>query len=148
MGVLRPSCLLGLDITRLSDKEKDWTPKEKTRLLQEGLFDSKEIASRIPLRKIPYQFHYRYTCETPQGIKEYRHKITDWEAGMLYWNCVNTPGTHWEALFRKRLEEEFSKKDLLFLLGTVHRFPYQWLIIGLIYPPKTSAVQMRWDFAL
>jgi hypothetical protein len=24
----------------------------------------------------------------------------------------------------------------MFLMGTIHRFPNQWLIVSLIYPPK------------
>lgn len=24
----------------------------------------------------------------------------------------------------------------MFLMGTIHRFPGQWLIVGLIYPPR------------
>jgi hypothetical protein len=39
------------------------------------------------------------------------------------------------------LEEDFSKKDLLFLMGTVHRFPAQWLIVGLFYPPHLPQSQ-------
>jgi hypothetical protein len=27
----------------------------------------------------------------------------------------------------------------MFLLGTIHRFPHQWLLISLIYPPKPPA---------
>jgi hypothetical protein len=36
------------------------------------------------LRKIPFDFYYRYVCETPEGEKEYKHKIVDWEAGALF----------------------------------------------------------------
>ena len=34
---------------------------------------------------------------------------------------------------------EFSEKDVLFLMGTIHRFPHQWLIVSVLYPPKRPA---------
>lgn len=41
-----------------------------------------------------------------------------------------------EAPFRHKLETDLPDKDLMLLMGTIHRFPKQWLIISLIYPPK------------
>jgi hypothetical protein len=67
------------------------------------------------------------------------HKLIDWEIGALYWNCIKLYGqTGWEAKFPHRLETEFAAKDLLLLMGTIHRFPDQWLIVGIIYPPKPA----------
>jgi hypothetical protein len=58
------------------------------------------------------------------------------KVGALYWKCVQAYGAKWEGKFRQRLEVDFKEKDLLFLMGTIHRFPDQWLIVGLVYPPK------------
>ena len=126
--------MIGLDITPKKDAE--WTEQELIRLKQEGLFDTDEMRARPPLRKIPFEFRYRYECETPDGIAQHRHMITDWEAGALYWNCLSSHGANWETPFRAKLEIEFAQKDLILMMGTVHRFPDQWLIISLIYPPK------------
>ena len=96
------------------------------------------MKGRTPLRKLPFDFHYHYES----GGKIAKHKLVDWEAGALYWNCVRDYGTGgWEAKFRQRLETEFSQKDLLFLTGTIHRFPDQWLIVGIVYPPKQPQVR-------
>ena len=138
LGFLRPSRLLELKITPV--KETDWTEQDKVKLSQDGLFDSVEVRSRPPLQKLPYDFHYRYEIKTPSGIEEQTHKLTDWEVGALYWNCVKGYGAGWEAKFRNRLETEFFEKDLMFLMGTIHRFPDQWLIVGLVYPPKPPQV--------
>ena len=121
LGFIRPSQLISLDITPRKDAE--WTEQELIRLKQEGLFDTDEMRARPPLRKIPFEFRYRYKCETPDGTVERRHMITDWEAGALYWNCVGSHGADWEAPFRARLETEFAQKDLISMMGTVHRFP-------------------------
>jgi hypothetical protein len=130
LGVVGPVELLGLDITE--EAEKDWTPAEWARLQQDGLFDSEAVRNRAPLRKLPYKFHYRYRY----AGEENRHMLTDWEAGALYWHCVQRYAADWERYFRQKLVEEFGNKDLMFLLGTVHRFPERWLIVSLIYPPQ------------
>jgi hypothetical protein len=145
LGVIRPTRLLALDITPVDNTE--WTDEERVSLLREGLFDSEEARSRPPLRKLPYTFHYRYECQSPNGVQEHRHMITDWEAGALYWNCYHRHGSLWEKPFRQQLEENFSQKDVFFLMGTMHRFPDQWLIIGLIYPPRLPVAQLSLGFA-
>ncbi len=134
LGLLRPTQVLGLDITAASKPE--WTKEEKEKLVQHerqgGLFDAADAKRIATLKKVPFDFHYRYVC----GSREYRHKIADWEAGMLYLNCRSRYGDDWEAAFRNKIEKELPAADLMFLMGTIHRFPDQWLIVSLIYPPK------------
>lgn len=137
LALLRPSQLLGLDVS--SAGSPDWTADEKTKLLrlqqQGNLFEETERDIRL-LRKLPFDFHYRYECTTPNGSKTFRHKIVDWEVGALYWNVSHKHGQHWEVPFRAKIEGDLPSKDLLFLMGTIHRFPGQWLIVSLLYPPK------------
>ena len=136
LAYLRPSRILALEISE--SRNSDWTEEERAKLVhkQDGLFDSEELRVKAQLRKLPHDFYYRYECDTAEGTKEYRHKITDWEVGALYWNVRRSHHEKWEAPFRQKLEIEFSAKDLLFLMGTIHRFPDIWLIVGLAYPPK------------
>lgn len=137
LGYLRPSRIVELIITPV--KQTDWTEADKIKLSQDGLFDSTEIKKRTPLRKLPYDFHYKYECTTPTGAEINTHKLTDWEVGALYWNCDRMYGQKgWEAKFRQRLETEFAKKDMFFLMGTIHRFPDKWLIVGIVYPPREA----------
>lgn len=139
LGFIRPN---NYSLEVIKSENPDWTDKEKLKLVQDGLFDTADIKDRIPLRKIPYDFYYRYECQASEGNLKYRHKIVDWEAGALYWNCVNEYGVDWERYFRYRLEEDFKQnKDLILLMGTMHRFPDIWLIVGLIYPPRVHARQ-------
>lgn len=140
LGVLRISRLLGLDITPLPASERDWSTEEKEKLTQDlvqpGLFDDSSKPKPRILEKISYHFHYRYEIETSEGTETLRHLITDWEAGELYRKCVRDYGEDgWEAKFRQRYETEFREKDLHLVMGTVHRFPDQWLIISVVYPP-------------
>ena len=133
LGFLRPSRFVRLEISPV--REKDWTEKDKANLLQDGLFDNNAVRSRPPLEKLPYDFHYLYEDESSVRDTVLKHKITDWEVGALFRHCYGRHGDQWEAPFRQKLEDDFSKKDLLFLMGTVHRFRDQWLIVGLFYPP-------------
>ncbi len=152
LALLRPK---RLDELVISDADRpDWTDDEKAILLRDemqgNLFTEAEARQHVKeLRKVPYDFHYRYVCDTPNGEKVFRHKIIDWEAGALFWNCRKSHGKGWEAPFRAKLGEQLPERDLMFLMGNQHRFPHQWLIISVIYPPKqkpTPTPQDSFDF--
>jgi hypothetical protein len=138
LALLRPGRIVGLDITPVANPA--WTEDEKAKLVrlqqQGNLFDDTDKGSVAQLRKLPYDFHYRYECQTPDGPVEGRHKIVDWEIGALYWKVHQKHGAKWEQPFRDKLEKFLPVQDLMFLMGTIHRFPDQWLIVSLIYPPK------------
>ncbi|MGH7783011.1 MAG: hypothetical protein ACREO5_04120 [Candidatus Binatia bacterium] len=137
LALLRPRSLLALDISAAGSPE--WTEEEKAKLLQMqqqgNLFQETDHDFRL-LRKLPFDFHYRYECASSVGLKTYRHKIVDWEIGALFWNVRRKHGNDWEAPFRAKIENYLPAQELLFLMGTIHRFPDQWLIVSLIYPPK------------
>lgn len=146
IALLRPKRLLGLDITKA--RHQEWTDEEKEKLMREqmqgDLFSEAEAKRQVKeLRKVPFDFHYRYVCDTPEGEREHKHKIVDWEAGALFWNCRRDHGIDWEAPFRAKLEGQLGGKDLMFLMGNQHRFQDQWLIISLVYPPKRKPVEVR-----
>lgn len=103
---------------------------------QAQLFDDTDAGSVAQLRKLPYDFHYHYECGTAKGLQPYRHKIVDWEIGALFWNVHRAHGSKWEQPFREKMEDYLPGRDLMFLMGTIHRFPDQWLIVSLIYPPR------------
>jgi hypothetical protein len=146
LALLRPKRLIGLEITKA--RNQDWTEEEKEKLMREqmqgDLFSEAEATRQVKeLRKVPVDFYYRYVCDSPEGEEERKHKIVDWEAGALYWNCRRSHGDDWEKPFRSKLEEQFGNKNLMFLMGNQHRFQDQWLIISLVYPPmrKPNNVQ-------
>jgi hypothetical protein len=145
LGLLRPDRIRGLEITPA--EQPDWTPEERAKLVQHekqgDLFDEADAKRIATLRKVPFDFHYRYVCANGGSEVEYRHKIADWEAGALYWTCRRRYGSSWEKPFRTKLGEELPAADLMFLMGTIHRFPHQWLIVSLIYPPKRRTDEPR-----
>lgn len=139
LGLLRPSRLVDLKISKATSET--WSEEEVAKLMQAqnqgSLFDEvAEQRSLKLLKKIPYDFHYHYECDGPTGPTTYKHKLVDWEAGALYWNVCRRPD--WQDAFRQKFLNDFSKRDLVFLMGTIHRFPGQWLIVSALYFPKQS----------
>jgi hypothetical protein len=144
LGLIRPARLLAMDIKAVTNP--DWTEDEKAKLLQEqqqgNLFDAvADQRSLKTLKKLPFDFHYHYACESAAGTTEHTHKLVDWEAGALYWKIHRR--SDWQAAFRQKYITEFGAKDVLFLLGTIHRFPKQWLIVSVLYPPRLPDVLAR-----
>lgn len=140
LGLIRPERITALNIRKAPSES--WTDEELEKLeklqRQPGLFEQDEVKSSLRrLEKVPYDFYYTYECTVDGEVKTHNHKIVDWEASQLYRNLRRTHGAHgWEKPFRHKLEVELPGKDLMLLMGTIHRFPHQWLIISLIYPPK------------
>jgi len=137
LGLLRPGRLVDIRISKA--ESENWTDEEIAKLMQAqaqgSLFDQDaEQRSLKLLRKLPFDFYYHY--EGRDGTA-YKHKLVDWEAGALYWNIYRKPD--WQAAFRQKFLVEFDRKDVLFLMGTIHRFPHQWLIVSVLYPPKPLA---------
>jgi hypothetical protein len=141
LALLCPKKVLDLEVTKA--RNPDWTEEERNKLvrqqMQDDLFtEDQAIRQIIQLRKIPYDFYYRYISSSDEGEIEHRHKIIDWEACQLYRNCHMKHGPRWEAPFRHKLFDDLGGNDLMFLMGNQHRFQDQWLIISLIYPPKQT----------
>jgi hypothetical protein len=140
LALLRPSKMVRLEIKRASNSE--WTAEEKVKLTrmqqQSSLFSEEESKRDIALlEKIPFDFYYHYECEVGGQTRTYRHKLVDWEAGALYRRLRKQYGADgWEAPFRQKFEDDLPSRDLLLLLGTIHRFPDQWLAVSVFSPPK------------
>lgn len=138
LALLRPTQILNLDVIKA--RQGDWTDEEKEKLvrdqMQYDLFTESEARQQLrQLKKLPFDFYYSCQFEGEDGPKIIQQKIVDWEAGALYWKCKYSHGPDWEKPFRQKLEVELRSKDLMFLVGNLHRFQHQWLIISLIYPP-------------
>ena len=136
MGIIKPS---NFSLIVKPTENPDWSPAQLTALRTEGFFDPTSGNKKI-VRKLPYDFYYEYS--TDEDSLTYRHMITDWEVGALFWRCQRDYGNNWEEKLREKLESDFRNRSLLLLLGTMHRFPNQWLIIGLIYPPSLEFQEM------
>ena len=138
LGLVPAGHVLALEIS--AAKQPEWTPDELQKLIQQqvqgDLFADPEAAALRTLRKIPFNFHYRFRASSEPIGHENRLKIVDWEAGALYWNVRQKHGDDWERPFRDKFWKALPASDLMLLMGTIHRFPDQWLIVSVIYLPK------------
>jgi hypothetical protein len=140
LALLRPHRLLKLEIK--ATKSPEWTTDELAKLQQmrdqANLFDLDDHRKSVELlEKIPFDFYYHYECIVGDDALVYKHKLVDWEVGALYRRLRRERGASgWETPFREKYEQELASKDLLLLLGTIHRFKDQWLVVSVFYPPK------------
>ena len=64
---------------------------------------------------------------------------TDWEMGESYRRWRKEYGAAWEGKFREKYEDQMINKfDTHFYVGTVHKNPGSWIIVGLFYPPHRT----------
>lgn len=144
LAVFKPSKIL--DFTWEPD-DSDWeelkVQEMRNRADQGELFagdDWRKTFQLIP--KLPWKFYYKFL---DADGRESEMIILDWEAGQLYWNCLQQEnGLKSLALskVREKYFDEFRKRDLHFFLGTTKEFHdwavNPWLIIGVFPVPHES----------
>jgi len=142
LGLLVRQEIVSLELTRA--RQQEWSSKELAKLspAQGNLFSEPDRQAFRRLEKLAYDFHYRYRPQGEPGATVQRHKIVDWEAGALYRNVVSRSSGGWEAAFKAEYERELPRKDLMLLMGTIHRFPDQWLIVSVITPPHERNLRL------
>lgn len=130
LGFFRPKTI---DRLRVITTSPTWSQAELNMLRQDDLFRSRPLDE---LEKIPYHFSYTFRCDAP-ACTSHSLLCTDWEMGQAWRKWSREYGDEWEAKFRQRFETEMiQKNDTHFYVGTTHRHPHVWIIIGLFYPPK------------
>jgi hypothetical protein len=136
LGIFRPHEIKRLLIEPTPDK---WTDAQLTTLTQDTLFEKTPAQT---LEKIPFDFRYEFRCG---DVDCGGHSMicTDWEMGQAYRSWRQEYAGQWEAKFRQRFETEMKEKnDTHFFVGTVHKNPASWIIIGLFYPPKPMSADL------
>lgn len=129
LGLFKPAEITGLTIEQTSDQ---WTPAELRILRQDTLFQKAPSAT---LEKIPFNFKYEFRC-SDTTCKGHEMTCTDWEMGQAYRAWRQKHGADWQTPFRQKFEADMKQKfDTHFFVGTVHRHPGNWIIVGLFYPP-------------
>ncbi len=129
------------------EDDRDWNP-DKVRQMRDAtkqydLFADNTWRETFKLiAKLPYSFSYKF--EDAAG-RPSELQVLDWEAGALYWNCLQSAdGDEAKALAKVRHKylEEFRQKDLHFFLGTTQQFhfiaPNPWVIIGVLPIPHET----------
>jgi hypothetical protein len=129
LGVFRPHSIRRLIMEEASP---DWTVAQQAALSQGDLFRAQP---KEKLEKVPYKFSYEFRCDHPE-CRSHTLMCADWEMGEAWRKWRNDYGDQWEEKFRQRFEAEMiNKYDTYFYVGTVHKHPDAWIIVGLFYPP-------------
>lgn len=116
------------------EKNSEWTPDQLERLNQYSFFEN---APSNRLEKIPYKFSYRFRCGA-SWCRGHDMICTDWELMESYRKWRREYGREWRAKFKSKYADEMiGFNDLHFYVGTIHRHPNSWIIIGLFYPRKS-----------
>ena len=131
LGIVRPTEVLDLEIRNATDAS--WKPKWQQFMSQLTLFEPPPK----PLRKIPYEFRYKFRCEGSDQI--HTAMCEDWELGVLFLRQADKHGSDEAAAddVKKKFFDDLchASKDTRFFMGTRH--PYNtWLVLGVFYPPK------------
>jgi hypothetical protein len=129
LGIFRPKSIDGLTIT---PERPEWTAKQLEALRQGHLFLEKPEKE---LEKIPLAFRYEFRCED-EACNGHKIMCTDWEMSESYRKWRTEYGHNWEEKFRQRYESDMVlRNDTHFYVGTMHKHPGTWIIVGLFYPP-------------
>jgi hypothetical protein len=136
LGLFRPA---KIDRLIIEPDSAEWTPQQLANLDQTMLFQSSPSEK---LEKIPHKFKYQFRC-SDQSCRGHTMSCTDWEMAESYRRWRDQYDEEWEIALREKYEEELVKKrDLHFYVGTVHRHPTEWIIVGLFYPPRLAMVDL------
>lgn len=133
LGIFRPKAIHELEV---SPDSSDWKPSFKAALQQARLWEDR-TASRVPPRKVPFKFRYKFECDDP-CCNGHRMMIEDWEVGALFWRLVDQGYSHEDAA--DKVKEKFlgelcgPDKDTHFFVGTILAHPTSWVVIGVFYP--------------
>lgn len=145
LGVFRPKSIDDLEIT--AQESPDWTQSQASALLQLGFWDNPTTKNRA-LRKVPYRFRYRFTCNDSR-CRGHHMSIIDWEAGVLYWNQVDSGATPDEAAHK--VKNQFlnvlcgDDRITHFYVGTILAYPNRWNVLGL-FSPKVGTRPLPLEF--
>ena len=140
LGIFKPKNVSDL---KISPDDPEWDSEYLYALQQTRIWETRK-ASLIPLRKIPFKFHYHFTCDD-ERCNGHKMSIYDWEVGALFWGCVDRGDSH--EIAAEKVRSKFlcdicgSDKDTYFFVGTVHKHPKSWIVLGTFYPKAEKPKQ-------
>jgi len=132
LGLFRPKTIKRLMIEA---DTPTWSEDQLRKLRQTDFFKTNP---KTELEKVPFNFKYEFSCDE-SFCNGHTMTCVDWEMGQSWRKWKSKYGEGWKAKFRQKYEAEMiEKNDTHFYVGTVHRYPGTWIIVGLFYPPKIA----------
>lgn len=138
LAFIQPNEIVGLEIDETPDEAFKKQVQNMNELQQQlTLLPPKNVA---PLDLVPYSFRYEFIDDLG---RKHKMKIVDWEIYQLYRKCRYQ--VNWEDLIRQKYEVELPRKNIYFFVGTMHRWPQNWIIIGVYWPSSTASQLNMFD---
>ena len=133
-------CVKPVDVEKfiIEEADSEWTGRKRAIIDQLNLFDP----VKTQLERIPFVFKYRYRCES-RDCRGHNQSILDWELMELY-RKVRTQSVPPEDIpqqIHKKFFDELcgTDKDTRFFVGNHSRYPADFMVLGVFWPPKTDA---------
>jgi len=133
LAVVETGEILNLEVSPRSPKELDEARQRAEREVAQG--DLFSLDSREPLEPVPFDFHFVVKYQDDPDPR--RLKVIDWEINQAYRNYRREyPDPEQRVRDRWLNVVCGSKNDPAFLMGNQHRFPDQWLLLGIVWPRR------------
>jgi len=139
LGIFKPKQIRRLVMER--EPQPEWSEAELQILRRRTLFNETP-SPKTELVKVPFKFSYDFDCDDAE-CRGHRLMCSDWEMGESWRKWQGEYRDKWETAFREKYEAHMIQDcDTHFYVGTVHKNPRSWIIVGLFYPPKPAATPL------
>lgn len=135
LGVFRPAEFTNFEITPTSP---EWDAGRQAILGQGNLLDP---APKLPLEKIPFEFHFSFTCDDT-ACNGHRMSLIDWELGQSYRRTAGRPEDERVNLLMEKWRDVVCgpTRDTHFFAGTLAKRRHQFVLLGAFWPPKPKLI--------
>lgn len=123
---------------RKTDQEIEIEKAEYVRVASQRSFLDPDLRAFDPS---PYFFGYKYKSEDG---KKHKHQCGDWETAATFLNWRRKYG---EAKTLDKMTqtfgEDYPSKGVVFAMGTMFRYPKNWLLVGVIRLDQTTQLTLQ-----
>lgn len=135
LGAFRPAEFRNFEITPTSP---EWDAGRQAALGQGNLLCS---APKLPLEKIPFDFHYSFTCDDTD-CGGHRMSMIDWELGQNYRRTAGRPEDERLEFVMRRWRDDVCSptRDTHFFAGNLAKRQGTFVLLGAFWPPKPKVV--------
>ncbi|MEX1006442.1 MAG: hypothetical protein WD271_01190 [Acidimicrobiia bacterium] len=133
LAVVETGRILDLEVSPRPARELEEAREKAAREVAQG--DLFSLDDRQALEPIPFDFHF--VVQYPDDDESRRLKVIDWEINQAYRNYRRGYADPEQRVRDRWLNDVCGpKNDPVFLVGNQHRFPDQWLLLGIVWPRR------------
>ena len=138
LGVFRARHLTKFEISPTSP---DWDARRQAALGQGNLLCE---SPKLPLEKIPFDFHYSFV-RNESDCNGHRMSIIDWELGQTYRQTDGRPEDERLELVMQRWRDVVCgpTRNIHFFAGNLAKRHGTFVLLGVFWPPKPKIVLGR-----